>query len=67
MNTDQIVTSGSISTKIIIFFVLMGLEIICNSITFFYNPGNKSNLYQQGSLNNPNMDLQMFITFGMMG
>ena len=37
MNTDEIVTAGSISSKIYAFFILVAVEIICNSLTFFYN------------------------------
>ena len=66
MKTDEIVTSGSISSKIYVFFILVILEIVCNSITFFVDL-NGQNLYQSGSYNNPNMSLNQIIGFAMLG
>lgn len=57
MNTDQIVTASSISSKIITFFVFAAIEITCNSINFFTNL-KPDNLLQSGAINNPNMGLQ---------
>jgi hypothetical protein len=31
------VTPGSISTKIITFFIILAIEVICNIIAFFYD------------------------------
>ena len=57
MNTDQIVTSGSISSKIIGYFIFVMVEVICNTIAFFVNL-KQDNIAQDGSLNQPNMMLQ---------
>jgi len=56
MNTDQLVTASSISSKIYTFFIFITIEIICNSITFYYDMFG-DNLKESGSLNSPNMDL----------
>ncbi len=68
MNTDQIVTASSISTKIIAFFIFTAIEIVCNTISFFVDFDIKGkNLLQPGSRNSPNMNIQYYIAFAMMG
>ena len=63
-------TPSSISSKIIVFFIFCGLEIICNTITFFSDldvTDEKLQILQPGSINEPNMDIQYYITFAMIG
>ncbi len=66
MNTDQIVTAGSISSKIIAFFIFTAIEVICNSVVFFKNL-NANNILQVGSLNTPNTGLDLYVAFAMLG
>lgn len=66
MNSDQLVTASSISSKIYTFFVFVTLEIVCNSLTFFYDI-NGDELLEEGSLNNPNMGAQKTIGFALIG
>ena len=40
MNTEQLVTPGAISAKMISLFVFIVLEIVCNTMTFFYDMSN---------------------------
>ena len=60
MNTDNIVTPSSISSKIYVFFIFTGLEIICNSVTFFSDldvTDTKKQILQDGNLTSPNMNI----------
>lgn len=56
MNTDQLVTASSVSSKIYTFFVFVIVEIICNTLTFFYDV-NGDGLLHRDSPNKPNMDV----------
>lgn len=50
MNSDQLVTASAISSKIYIFFIFAVVEIICNSISFFFDI-NGENFLEDGASN----------------
>lgn len=50
MSTNELVTPGSITSKIITFFIFIAIEIIANTITFFFDASpHKINNYMPGS------------------
>ena len=66
MNTDEIVTASSISSKIYTFFLVVVVEIVCNSISFFYNLS-ADGLLQNGALNKPDMGNLIYVGFAVIG
>ena len=67
MNTDQIVTASSISSKIVAFFIFSAIEIICNTLSFFLNLTENPFGKQDQALNKVNYSLQVYIAYAMLG